>query len=406
MEGDLRWERIAEPGPDLYGHPGRSSRNPVTEPLEEGTPEFILRQEQAIARYRRAAVEELSPVAQTRLGYCYEHGWGVKKDEDEAVDWYRRGAAQGHPTALYNLALALHLGRGLRGGPPDLEAAARAYRDAADKGHVKAACNLAFLYAEGQGVERDEGECLRLLRTCVPDEDLEDLPEVRRPSTADGVDSRPAPPPSEGAKELTAEICEVVGRCYLGGRGLEGGPQPLRASRWFRRAAQMGHVGGAKALARMLEKGQGVERDLAESFQWFKLAAQHGDAESQRNLGVFYENGWSLRAPDPDSAARWFGKAAAQGHPPALLALGNLYVRGFGVEEDLVKAEGLYRKAIAAGEDRARLPLAGVHLRRAQGPDDLLKCRALVQDALDAGVSDAAAILCKIDDQLRSDRRR
>jgi len=394
MERDIRWEAFAEPGPDMPGHPGRTKRNPVKEPLEEGSEEFKLRQEQALARYRRAAVEERSPVAQTRVGYCYEHGWGVERDVDEAVRWYKRAAAQGHPTALFNLALAYHVGRGRKGKPPDVAAAARLYAQAAEKGHMEAAYNLAFLYAEGNGVERDDGEALRLLRTCVPLED-EELPEVVGTSTSKS---------GEELKELTADVCATVGQCYLQGRGLEGGPQPSRAARWFRKAAKKGHVGGMKALGKLLQAGRGVERDLKESFEWIKLAAQSGDAESQCNLGVFYENGWGIRAPDPESAARWFGKAVGQDHPAALLALGNLYVRGFGVEEDLARAEELYRKAINAGEDRARLLLAGVRLRQAQGPADLVECRALAQDALDAGVTDAAVVLDKIDEQLRRPR--
>jgi len=56
--------------------------------------------------YRKAA-EQDNAVAQYHLGFCYEHGRGVAKDEVEAVNWYRKAAARGSTAALNNLAWIL-----------------------------------------------------------------------------------------------------------------------------------------------------------------------------------------------------------------------------------------------------------------------------------------------------------
>ena len=38
-------------------------------------------------------------VAQVQLGYMYDHGQGVTKDDTEALKWYRKAADQGSSDA-------------------------------------------------------------------------------------------------------------------------------------------------------------------------------------------------------------------------------------------------------------------------------------------------------------------
>jgi TPR repeat protein len=49
------------------------------------------------------------------LGICYENGWGVDGDDEEAARFYEASAEAGHDGAMYNLA-AFHE-YGLGGGP-------------------------------------------------------------------------------------------------------------------------------------------------------------------------------------------------------------------------------------------------------------------------------------------------
>jgi len=46
-----------------------------------------------------------------------------------------------------------------------------------------------------------------------------------------------------------------------------------QAAVWFRRAADSGHPGAQAALGVMLHRGQGIERNDAESIKWLTLAA-------------------------------------------------------------------------------------------------------------------------------------
>jgi TPR repeat protein len=46
--------------------------------------------------------------------------------------------------------------------------------------------------------------------------------------------------------------------------------------------------------------------------EWYRKAADQGDAFAQCNLGVMYENGYGV-AKDMNKAVEWYRKAAAQG---------------------------------------------------------------------------------------------
>ena len=49
---------------------------------------------EAFRLYRKAADMGLSD-SQFNLGTCYDMGWGVEKNQEEALKWYRKASAQG-----------------------------------------------------------------------------------------------------------------------------------------------------------------------------------------------------------------------------------------------------------------------------------------------------------------------
>ena len=53
----------------------------------------------AAAGTLRKAAEHGDAMAQFSLGVCYQNGWGVGKDTDEAAKWYRKAAEQGYALA-------------------------------------------------------------------------------------------------------------------------------------------------------------------------------------------------------------------------------------------------------------------------------------------------------------------
>ena len=69
--------------------------------------------------------------------------------------------------------------------------------------------------------------------------------------------------------------------------------------------------------------GDGVAQDYVKAAEWFKKAADHGDADAQYLLGVFYNEGCGV-TQDNVEAAKWFKKSADQGNEEAKVKLDEL----------------------------------------------------------------------------------
>ncbi len=78
--------------------------------------------------------------------------------------------------------------------------------------------------------------------------------------------------------------------------------------------------------------------------------AKAGDQEAQFYVGQIFEKGLGV-APDYESAAVWYERAAEQGYEAAQIGLGYLYEQGLGVAQDKTVALGWYRKAAGLAED-------------------------------------------------------
>jgi TPR repeat protein len=91
-------------------------------------------------------------------------------------------------------------------------------------------------------------------------------------------------------------------------------------------------------------------------------AAEGGDAVSQFNLGIIYENGlndsrYTVEGSRPQ-AMRWFLAAAEQGLPRAQLKLAEIHAAEPDIPESSVTACGWYLLAMTS--------LRGAHLQNAQ----------------------------------------
>ena len=83
--------------------------------------------------------------AMLALGEFYRN----RKEDEQAVKWFTKGAEAGLPKAMHNLGLCLE--EGLSVAAPDYPSAADWYRRAADAGHAGAAVNIADMYTVGRG---------------------------------------------------------------------------------------------------------------------------------------------------------------------------------------------------------------------------------------------------------------
>ena len=106
----------------------------------------------------------------------------------------------------------------------------------------------------------------------------------------------------------------------------------------------------------MLAAGQGTAPDHNEAARWYRKAADQGHAAAQSNLGRCYERGEGVTA-SPVLASQWYRKSADQGHAAAEYNLGRLYQTGSGVFKDVDKARALFQSAAGHGNVSAAYAL-------------------------------------------------
>jgi hypothetical protein len=94
----------------------------------------------------------------------YEKGEGVQKDSEQAPQWYRKAAEQGHAYAQHNLALMYASGEGL---PRNLDESFRWEQKAANQGDPHAQYGLGTLYAKGEGIPQNNNEAFKWIRKAV-----------------------------------------------------------------------------------------------------------------------------------------------------------------------------------------------------------------------------------------------
>ncbi len=137
------------------------------------------------------------------------------------------------------------------------------------------------------------------------------------------------------------------------------------AAEWFRKAAEQGDATGQYLLGLMYRYGKGISRDSVEAAEWFRKAAEQGHVRSQFNLAVMSELGEGVSKSQTE-AIKWYQKAAEQGDAQAQQNLASIYYLGEGVSKNYEKAVEWYQKAAEQGIVRSQYAL-GVMYFKGQG---------------------------------------
>ncbi len=115
----------------------------------------------AFAACSRAAAAGSIP-ARRNLGALYQHGHGVRHNDDSAVAWYQLAAQANDAEAMYELGDAYEHGHGVKKDP---SAALEWYGRAANRGSAAAQYTLGQVYEKGHlGVAKDRAQALAWYR--------------------------------------------------------------------------------------------------------------------------------------------------------------------------------------------------------------------------------------------------
>ncbi|KAI9019496.1 hypothetical protein CLU79DRAFT_757455 [Phycomyces nitens] len=234
-----------------------------------------------------------------RTAVCYEVGAGTKRDKAHAIQFFRKAANLGDPSAMYKLGMILlngHIGQAKnpREGISWLKKAAAF----ADEDHPHALHELGLAY-EKEGIP-----------SVIPDVNYSrDLF-------------------TQAAQNGYAPSQFKLGLAYEHGY-LNCPVDPRRSIAWYSKAAEQSNMEAALALSGWYLTGaEGIlQQSDSECYLWARKAADHGSAKAEYAVGYYTETGIGVRQNIED-AKKWYMRAAAQGNRRAMQRLTELKNNG------------------------------------------------------------------------------
>lgn len=166
-----------------------------------------------------------------------------------------------------------------------------------------------------------------------------------------------------------------LGLCYINGNGVT--KNEREAAKWFRLAAEQGHIAAQYNLGVHYANGNGVAKDHVQAVKWYRLAADQGDAVAQHNLGLCYAKGNGVPV-DQAEAFKWLRLAADQGGAHAQYDLGERYANGNGVSKDFVLANMWF--SISAAKQNNKAEEARNALEDQMTPEQIAEARKMSRE--------------------------
>jgi TPR repeat protein/uncharacterized protein (UPF0335 family) len=222
----------------------------------------------------------------------------------QAIDLFRRGAQQGHPLAMYNLALHYRDGMGV---PRDDGQAAEWFARSAGSGLVSA------MVEYGRALQSGRGQ----------------------------ADSRPNPRRAVEWLQRAAEAGSLRAMYWLGWIYYRQHDTQLSLL-WYGRAAEAGYSDAQVKVAQIMEKGDGLpnpQPEIAE--RYWRLAAHHGDPFAQVEFADKLRNGLLIVKEEygENEVVTLLTRAMSQGSAHAAVALAQIYRKGeLGQDVNPIKA--------------------------------------------------------------------
>ncbi|MDC7683308.1 SEL1-like repeat protein [Asticcacaulis sp. BYS171W] len=223
--------------------------------------------------------------ANLTLAKIYLTGYGVPKDQKEALKWFERASYIGYIPATKTVGDMYYNGVGTT---KDVKKAVKNYQDAAKYGYAPAQYALAEILYTGEG----------------------DIKADRKMALAWY---------NESAKANHPGGLYALGVAYDAGEGVPADQQ--KALGFYKEAAIRGNADAQNAVGTYFYQGGSLlPKDDTAARQWFEVAAKNGQTDAQFNLAVMYMKGEG-GPKNLVNAYLWFAMARKGGHENATAAL-------------------------------------------------------------------------------------
>jgi TPR repeat protein len=195
-------------------------------------------------RYLEEAANNGHSASQFQLGYLYDVGKYLARNEKLAREWYTKSAENKNADAMYNLGLMLAKNED---NPKEVQEAFKWFEKAAGLGHVLAKFSVACMYYQGIGVKQNNELAFKYYKEAA-----------------------------DSSNEPGAQF--MVGLMLAEGKGAE---KNLSLSKeYFTKSANKGYPLAQVNLAKQCL----ADKDLIEARKWFKVAEFFGKYQDSINI--------------------------------------------------------------------------------------------------------------------------
>jgi TPR repeat protein len=326
----------------------------------------------AINWYRKA-LKNGNLAAAFNLAICYDAGYGVERDLEQAKDFYLTAIKAGVKPALLNYALILQeLHHPLE--------AQKYLKRAADAGIASAARLYALTLPPGAESHRyliqasDQGDAEAMLKLADDSEkkgDLKKMAELLKGAADKG----------------NVEAMVKMGFCYQTHYGVDQSYTKARA--YYKAAAELGHPLGAVEFGKLLLKEQRPQL----AYAYFSYACKMDNPIALFMKGVCLNTGVGTKK-DQKAAFTLFERSAKLGYVKAQYNTGLAFEQGIGIDSSLTMAKYWYEEAIKQGDIQSYLSLAEFYFYgTAVTPMDQARAVRYLKEAEKRGSSEATQML-------------
>ena len=283
-------------------------------------------------KWMQKAANQSNASAQNWMGYFYDHGIGTEKNDAKTIEYYTKADNNGNGQAAYYLGMRYFDGNGVE---RNRIKAFDLFLKSAVKGDNGGRLMLGKCYENGYGTLRDYGASARAYyegsdknQNCA-DAFKALLERLQNTAYTDPL------------------AAEGLAKIYRNGLGVP--KDENRAFNYFKIAAEGGQVNSQTALGECYLNGKGTAQNYSEALKWFtKAAVDYGNENAMFYLGLMSVNGYGT-SKNPSEGAKWYNRAF-DFNINAANNLGFLYENGEGVPKDLYKAIECYTYAANAGD--------------------------------------------------------
>ena len=273
---DSQYSNLSAPGSAPAAESRPSAQKPDLDEIEQQANALYDKKSYAEAAplYDRACVGG-SAFSCSRLGYFYNLGQGVEKDDSHAVALYSKACDGRDASGCGNLGDMYRNGQGV--GKDDSRAVTF-YFKGCELGNDNACGNVGLMFDNGHGIAMDSSRVAALFtKSCDRGDSTScnSLGRMYQDGTAIAKDiSRAVTLYTKACHRGNAQSCDLLGRMYDEGLALK--QDYSQAATLYSKACNEGDAEGCSDIGNLYRFGIGVEKDSAKAKELLKRSCDEG----------------------------------------------------------------------------------------------------------------------------------